>query len=158
MRRFFVIYFILVAIGMSTLELPMFSQFYQAFGGLLAILAGGFVQLFDSNITVSHTIIGLTNGGFPLEITKECLGMETSILFAAALITWNARWQYKLLGLSISILLIQLVNIIRLIILLYISKWYPDNFALMHDNLFPLLFAIFTVILFVYWLKFLENR
>ncbi len=142
---------------MSMLELPVLDDYYRNFGELLAILIGGLIHLFDSNVIVNKAVLTQLNTGFALEITRECLAVETTLLFGAAVFAWHATWQQKLLWLLPSILLLQIINIIRLITLLYIGKWLPNNFDLIHENLWPLIFALLILILFVYWLVFLED-
>lgn len=158
MVRFIVIYILLISVGMGLLELPTFASFYYHLGVLLAHLTGSLIHLFDANIVVEEAVLRQPNGGFALEVTRECLGLESNLFYSSALLAWNTRWQYKAAGLVIGILLIQLVNIIRLISLIYIGQWFHDNFIWVHENLWPLVFAVFVVLLFIYWLILIQPR
>jgi len=158
MIRFFVIYFILITIGMSMLELPILDNFYRNFGELLAILTGNLIRLFDSSVIVNKAILTQLSTGFALEVTRECLAVETTMLFSVAVFIWHATWQQKLRWLLPSILLIQIINIVRLITLLYLGKWFPDYFDLIHENLWPLIFVLLILMLLIYWSASLEDH
>jgi exosortase/archaeosortase family protein len=154
MTRFLSIYLLLVVIGMVLLELPMLDGFYLAFGAGLATLSGLIIHLFDPSIMVAGAVLSQPNGGFAIQVTTECQAMELTWLYCAAILSWYAAWQYKLLWIVAGILLVQLLNIIRLISLVYVGQWYPDYFLMIHENFYPLFFGIMVILLFWQWILF----
>lgn len=62
MFRFIIIYLLLISVGMSLLELPIFGGFYYYLGVLLAHLTGSLIHLFDANIVVEEAILRQPNG------------------------------------------------------------------------------------------------
>jgi len=156
MTRFLSIYLLLAIVGMGLLELPVLNDFYHYLGVFLAICVGAVIHLFDSSITVTGAILSHPNSGFSIEVTTECEAIELTWLYCAAVLVWNAAWKYKLWWVLFGIVFIQILNIIRLISLIYLGQWYPDYFVMIHENFYPMFFGMMVIMLFLNWILFMN--
>lgn len=154
MIRFLSVYLLLAVAGMVFLELPMLDNFYPIFGAWLATTSGMIIHLFDPSITVAGAILSQPKGGFSIEVTTECQALEITWLYCAAILSWSGIWKYKLLWVILGIIVVQILNIIRLISLIYLGQWYPDYFTMIHENFYPLFFGIMVILLFWQWVLF----
>jgi len=158
MARFLGIYIILVIIGMGLLELPMLDAFYRYFGIVLAALSGIIIHLVDAQVNIAGAVLSQPNGGFSIEVTTECQAIELTWLYCAAILAWTATWKDKLGWILLGIVLIQILNVIRLISLIYLGHWYPDYFVMIHENFYPMFFGIMVILLFLNWIIFIHSR
>jgi|JFJP01.1.fsa_nt_gi exosortase/archaeosortase family protein len=157
MARFLGIYSILVIVGMGLLELPMLDTFYQYFGIVLATLSGTIIRLVGAQVNIAGAVLSLPNGGFSIEVTTECQAIELTWLYCVAILAWTAAWQDKLRWILLGIALIQVLNVIRLISLVYLGHWYPDHFVMIHENFYPMFFGIMVILLFLNWIIFTNS-
>ena len=151
MKQFFSIYILLALIGFYGLELPILDHFYTIFGVFLANLSGAVIHLFDPNIAISGAVLSQPNGGFSIKVTTECQAIELTWLYCIAILAWRATWRHKLLWILSGIGMLQVLNVIRLISLVYLGQWYPQHFVMIHENFYPLFFGIVTILMFLYW-------
>lgn len=156
MQRFLSIYLILAILGFYCLELPILEHFYTVFGVFLANLSGFVIHLFDPSIVVSGAILSQPNGGFSIKVTTECQAIELTWLYCIAILAWRATWWHKLLWMLLGIGILQVLNVMRLISLVYLGQWYPQHFVMIHENFYPLFFGIATILIFLYWILFIS--
>lgn len=156
MTRFLSIYLLLAIVGMSLLEFSVLDDFYHYLGIFLATCVVVVIHLFDSSVIVTGAILSQPNSGFSIEVNTECEAIEFTWLYCAAILAWNAMWKYKLLWILFGIVFIQILNIIRLISLIYLGRWYPDYFVMIHENFYPMFFAMMIIILFLNWILFIN--
>jgi len=157
MTRFLSIYLVLAIVGMGLLELPILDAFYHYFGTVLATLSGLVIHLFDSKIIVAGATLSQP-GGFAIQVTTECQALELTWLYCAAILAWGAQWRHKFLWILLGIGFVQILNILRLISLIYLGHWYPDHFVMIHENFYPLFFGIMVILLFLNWITFVSSH
>lgn len=152
MLRFLSLYALLVLIGFVLLEWSALAPAIQAFCWLLAQISGLLIGLFDSDLLLQGDILRHATGGFALQVTEECSGLSATWLLVSAVLAFQAPWKHKLLGVVLGVLLIQSVNIIRLISLYYIGDWARDWFDTVHHDIWPLIFHLVVLLAFAAWL------
>ena len=142
----------------------------------MAILAGGFTliswQPVNDNVIVPFTggvakasgvalnVIGqgismdgtkIRNERFAVNIKNGCNGVETMIIFLAAVIAFPAAWKAKLAGLAIGILAIQAVNLIRVVALFLTGAYFPSFFDSSHTVVWQTIVILSGVLLWIFW-------
>jgi exosortase H (IPTLxxWG-CTERM-specific) len=155
MIRFLTIFLLLFLIGMALLNLVIPPTFWQPLSLHLASVSGGIIHLFDPDVLVIGTVLRLPNGGFALEVTEACNAMEFTLILICAMIAWpTPAWRYKLLGVLLAIFALQVMNVVRLVTLLYIGQWWPEQFTWIHEHFWPLFFSVDIILFYSSWIWF----
>ena len=94
-----------------------------------------------------------------IEVVWECTGITAISLFLSAVVAYPCPWSRKLQGLAWGVPALLLINIVRIVSLIYIGHWFPRAFENAHVLVWQSLFIFFTVILWLVWItKFVEPR
>ena len=158
MTKFLSIFSILAIIGFALLEWQALLPAINLFCLILAKISGLFIHLFDNNLISNGQILQLENSNFGLEVAKECSGLTASWLLLSAIIAFESPWKHKLWGFLAGFLLIQSLNIIRIISLFYIGENLFEYFELVHRQIWPILLNISMIIIFGGWLYYTITR
>lgn len=147
-------YALVVLVGLSALELEIIKLLIEKFCEGLALINGYSIQLIDNNIILeSPNILRHKINGFAIAVSNECSGLSAVVLLSAAILVFPASRQSKLMGIFAGFILIEIVNIFRLISLVYAGAFLPlDHFDTIHHHLFPLLLFFLVFLLFGSWL------
>ncbi|MEK8019209.1 MAG: exosortase H [Candidatus Parabeggiatoa sp.] len=152
MIKFLTIFSILAIIGFALLEWQVLLPAINLFCLILAKISGFFIQLFDNNLIISGIIIQHEGSHFGLEVAKECSGLTASWLLLAAIVAFESNWKHKLWGILAGFLIIQFINIIRIISLFYIGDNMFEYFELAHRQIWPIILNISMIFIFGGWL------
>jgi exosortase H (IPTLxxWG-CTERM-specific) len=88
---------------------------------------------------------------FAVTIYNGCNGLITSLIFIAGVLAFPARWTAKLIGVVGGLVVIQILNLIRILSLFYIGIYFPDYFNDAHIFIWQSLIIIAGVALWVVW-------
>lgn len=153
MKSFLGRYILMIFVGLIVLEISFLKPLIEKFCEGLAIISYIVIQLFDSNIVFdAPNILRHQTNGFAIAVTNECSGLSAIILLSAAILVFPASRQFKLIGIFAGFLLIQIINIIRLISLVYAGAFLPNYFDMIHTQLWTVVLYFITLLLFVNWL------
>jgi exosortase/archaeosortase family protein len=159
MQGFLWRYVLVVLIGLSILEWEGIAPLIEKFCDGLALISGHLVQLFDSNIALEFpNVLRHKNTNFAIAVSKECSGLSAVWLLSAAILVFATSRQNKLIGIFLGFLILQLVNVIRLISLVYAGGFLPDWFDMIHLQFFPILLHFIALLLFGSWLIFQDKK
>jgi exosortase family protein XrtM len=86
-----------------------------------------------------------------LEIVRGCDSAGVVFLMISAVLAFQAKFSEKLLGITVGIILIYILNIIRVTGLYFIIAYKREWFELTHLYLAPTLMTISAVIYFTWW-------
>ncbi|MCI4626082.1 MAG: archaeosortase/exosortase family protein [Candidatus Magnetoovum sp. WYHC-5] len=115
----------------------------------LAAITCKALSLIDIGGSCSGPFISLQ--GLILEVKFGCNGLEAALMFAIAVIVFPAPWKIKLAGITVGFIVLQLINIIRILLLAYVGVRYPQVFDFFHFYIAQgLMIAIALGILIVY--------
>ena len=67
-----------------------------------------------------------------LDVLFGCNGLEAVLIYSIAVVSFPARWVHKLLGIVVGFLIIQFINIIRIVALAYSGVYYMSIFEVVH--------------------------
>jgi exosortase/archaeosortase family protein len=86
-----------------------------------------------------------------VEIIRECTAVYPTALFLAGVFAFRCSWRKKLLGVFGGIFGIQLINLVRIVSLIFLHKRYPASFHFLHMVVWQSLVVFLTVVLWLLW-------
>lgn len=159
MQNFLWRYALVVLVGLTVLELEIAKPLIEKFCEGLAFIGGHLMQLFDSNIALeSPNILRHKSSNFAIAVSNECSGLSAVVLLSAAMLVFSSTQQNKLIGIFVGFLILQTVNIFRLISLIYVGGILPNWFDTIHHDVWPLLLHFIALLLFGSWLIFQDKH
>jgi len=90
---------------------------------------------------------------FAIAIRRGCDAVEPTWLFCAAVLSFKAPLARKLLGILAGIVLLQVLNVVRIVTLYWIGLHLPDIFNSAHMEIWPTVFIIVAIVLFIGWIE-----
>lgn len=156
MGRFF-LGFAAILVILFGLELyqPVQEHLIQPWTRGIATTCGALMGWFDTAVSVRGDIIENTRNGFAVAIRPGCNGVEAVIFLAAAMFAFPAPWRHKLAGFAIGALIIQALNLLRVISLFYLGQWDQDVFDWAHLYVWEVLIMLDVLVMFLLWLRLL---
>jgi len=97
-------------------------------------------------IYVNHLGISGTSG---VIIGNPCDGLSLFILYISFILIFKGKWWFKIIAIGIGVSLIHILNLIRIISLALIVKYYPNWLDFHHSYTFTL---IIYACIFILWL------
>jgi len=91
---------------------------------------------------------------FTMSIKKGCDAIAPMILFSMSILAFPVTLKYKWKSILTGIVALAVLNIIRICSLYFIGKGGAKNmFDIMHEDVWPIVFIIFTLFLWLLWMK-----
>ena len=155
----FLTYFSIVQISLFTIEKHNTTQelIIIPFTEMIAQLSTWLIQFFDHQVISNGIILQHIGNGFSVSIESGCNGVEALMILASAMLVFPAPWLFKLQGIIIGFIAVELLNIVRIISLFYLGQWNQVAFEWAHLYIWEALIMLDVLIIFLCWLKFLPN-
>jgi exosortase H (IPTLxxWG-CTERM-specific) len=115
-----------------------------------AWLASGMLNLLGQDSHLSE--ITIRSAHFAITVRRGCDAIEPSWFFCAALLAFPAPWRRKLAGIVAGTLALQALNLLRIVSLYFIGLHYPAGFGPAHVEIWPVLFILAAISLWVGWI------
>jgi len=115
----------------------------------VAQVSSALLRLLGEGTTVSGTEI--RSASFAVNIENGCNGVETALLFGAAVLAFPAPWRRRLVGLIAGFAAIQAINLVRVVSLFWIGAHRPALFSSSHTVLWQSIVVLCGVLLFLAW-------
>ena len=154
--RFGLIFGGLVAILYGILALPFFDKLLYSYLVANAWSANHILNALGQHTHVSDVVI--SSPQFSMAVRRGCDAVEPTWLFCAAVFAFPAPLREKLLGMGIGIVALQLLNLIRLVTLYWIGLHAPNLFNSAHMEIWPTVFILVAIVLFVFWKQWAFDR
>ena len=153
------IIFVLVLLALFAIELlgPVQTWIIQPFTAAIAQVSAGVLQLFDSTVQAQGIVLSNSETGAAVSIQPGCNGVEAMIVVMAAIIATPASWKSKGIGIGVSFLAIQVLNVVRIISLFYLLQWNPVWFEWAHLYLWQALIMLDGLIVYLLWVRMLPG-
>ena len=130
---------------------PVRDQIIALFTDSLTVMAGGLITLFGGQAWVQGNVLSIP--GFSVRILDLCNGVEATLLLWTAMLAFPASWRHRLIGLLIGFLGVQLLNLIRIVSLVYLGVWKPAWFYWVHWYVWDALILVDVLLIFLLWLR-----
>ena len=101
--------------------------------------------------TVDYNIIHLRNDTW--NVTSECTAVNAVFLFISFILAYSSTYRSKVIGLACGIPLIIVVNITRLVVLGWVTEYWPKQAKLFHDYVWETIFLFFIIVLWFVWIN-----
>jgi len=140
----------LMALFYLVILTPVFDRMLYSYLAANAWAANRILNWLGQETAVSE--ITIRSARFAITVRRGCDAVEPSWFFCAALLAFPASWSRKVLGIFVGALLLQLLNLIRIVSLYFIGLHYPRVFSTAHVEIWPAVFIVVAISLWVGWI------
>ena len=132
--RFAVVFLALLtgmALAYPALRLRFGDEFHagEAFTARLIFRIASWIAPAEATLKEPNIVMV---GPFPVAIIDECTGVYEAVLLSAALLAFPTAWSRTVLGLLIGLPLIYAMNLVRIVGLLFVGRYFSRSFEFMH--------------------------
>ncbi len=120
----------------------------------VAAVSAAFIHLFDAGV---HAQGDLIEGRFSMRIVLDCAALDAHALLAAAVLTFPARWRYRIAGVAAGTMVVAAVNISRISILYFVGARWPSAFPVLHEEVLQIAIILATFLVFGTWIAFVRR-
>ena len=131
------------------LSIPFFDGALYGYLEANAWLANAILHGLGQHTQVSEVTI--QSPKFVMAIRRGCDAVEPTWLLCAAMISFPAPWIHKLRGMLAAIVLLQVLNLIRIVTLYWIGIHLPGFFNSAHVEIWPTVFIVIAIAIFIGW-------
>ncbi len=121
------------------------------FTRVIARLSHIVLTILGARSWVSGASVGIP--GFAVEIKNNCNAIYEIGLYAAAVFAYPATLRQRTLGFAIGAVLLYLANLIRVLALIGIGRYFPGGFQIAHLYFFQALFLALVAACWLIWLS-----
>jgi exosortase/archaeosortase family protein len=150
--RFVVIYFGLMALFFMLMGFRPLQNYFNVndlYSNFIAFLTNKVLGLLQIKSSFSGSVVNLP--GVSLDILFGCNGLETVMIYSIAVIAFPAAWKKKLVGIVGGFVLLQIINILRIVGLAYAAVNMKPVFEILHIYVAQgIMIAIALGIFFIY--------
>ena len=147
---FLAVFVLILGGGFTLLSLNQVNdRVIEPFTAGIAKVSGTTLDLLGQNVEMHGTEI--RNRRFAVNIENGCNGVETMIIFLAAVLAFPASWKARTVGLGLGLVAIQLVNLVRVVALFLTGVYFPRFFDNSHTVVWQTIVILFGVLLWIFW-------
>ena len=137
------------------LALGIWDQPYPHF---VALLSGYLCRIIlPYSISVSGDIIGV-DGRTSVIIQSGCNGLEALFLMAAGILSFPASWHQRLGGLARYLPLIFILNLFRVVLLVYIAHSHSAYLNVFHFQIAQGILIVFVLFFWIHYIRRADQR
>ncbi len=106
------------------------------------------------NALGNHTVVrgaDILSPEFGISVVTACTGLFIAGLFVAAVVAFPASWRARLVGVGLGLTALFAVNVLRLVSLYYIGRYWPSVFDSAHQLVWQSLLIAIAVLLWLAW-------
>ena len=150
--RFLVVFFVLLALFEIPLLLePVDRNLVQPFTRGIAVVSGAALSLMATDVRVAGTM--LLSPCFSVNINNGCNGLEATLFLVAAVLAFPAAGRARLIAAATGIVLIQGVNLIRVMSLFLIGCHRREWFDTFHLAIWQTVIFAVAILYFASWTR-----
>ena len=148
--QFLVLFVLLLGGGFTIISLrPVNDGVIVPFTAGIAKVSAVVLNLLGQGVMLAGDQI--SNHRFAVKILNGCNGVETMIIFIAAVLSFPASLRAKVSGLVLGIVAIQLINLVRVVALFLTGAYFPALFDSSHTVIWQSIVIAFGVLLWIFW-------
>ena len=133
-----------VAVSLRPVDQHVIVPFTQG----ITQISASVLRLLGQKVTVTGTVI---SGAFAVDIHNGCNGIEAIVFVCAAMFAFDAPVAKRLLGAFLAAVILQTLNIIRIVTLYLIGLKRPEIFETAHLAIWQTLMFAAAIFLFLAW-------
>ncbi len=127
-----------------------------AYSSAIVFLTATILEIFGITSTYSGSLINLPS--ISLDIAFGCNGLEAVMIYTVAILTFPATWKNRLIGFTAGFLVIQVLNLIRIVALAYAGVYHRELFDLIHIYVAQGVMIAVALGTFVLYLSYLSHE
>lgn len=94
------------------------------------------------------------NEKWPSYINEGCNAISIMLIFVAFIVAFSTTWKQTILYILGGLIIIQIMNVARIVLLNYIFAYHHEYGKMAHDYLFPAILYGTIVLLWIIWVKY----
>jgi exosortase H (IPTLxxWG-CTERM-specific) len=153
LRLGFILRFVLIlaALYLPLLYEPVDTRLVEPFTRGVAALSAGILNLLGQQVVRSGTL--LVAGGTAVSVRNGCNGVEAMVFLIAATLAFAAPWRQRVGAALAGSLLIQVLNLIRVVSLFLLQRYQPQLFEVFHLAIWQTIIGGASVAFFYKWTR-----
>lgn len=124
----------------------------------LAVVSAAILQTIHHDVIARGVDILSATTGQGVRVMPGCNGIEACITLIAAMCAFPAPWGYRLRGILLGILAVQLLNVLRVISLYWLLHWDMDVFRFAHLYAWQCLIMLDVLVVWLIWVRRIPGR
>ena len=112
-------------------------------------LSNWILNIFGQDTQIDQGVIYASE--VALNVKAGCDGIEPTAFFIIGVLLVPLSWQSKLVGLGVGIIVLQLLNLLRIVGLFFAKAYWPSSFDVLHLHGGFTLFFVLTIIIWMIW-------
>ncbi len=148
--------YLLIGASAFGLSLTVFPAAIDEMDRLTAVVVHQFIALFTNQTTQRAAIVTLD--GFAVSIIIECVGLLEMVIYSACVLAFPAPIRAKLWGIPLGCAAIFTFNVIRIVTLLIVGRYWPDYFDFFHIYFWQATLIAMIVGVLYGWIKLFVHR
>lgn len=148
--RAYIIFAICVISFYTVLRMSIMREIVgQPLAMAFTVVGGLVLNLLSLKATASGTLLQVE--GFTARIDDVCTGIFVVAIFFSAVLAYPSRMKEKLKGFLLGAFVIFFLNLIRVVSLMYIGRYFPSFFETAHLLIWQSLVIFAALLAWIYW-------
>lgn len=114
------------------------------------------MNIFGAGAVVNNCV--LSTSAFSVNIVDGCNGIYATAILISGVLAYPARWPHKLWGIGLGILAVFMLNLVRVISLFYLGRYYPGIFEEAHVYVWQPIIILWAIFVWDFWARQSEKR
>jgi exosortase H (IPTLxxWG-CTERM-specific) len=124
----------------------------------LVQISAALLRLFGSEVSTNQNILAFVNGPGAVAVADGCNAVQVCMLLSCGILAFPATATYKLIGIVLGIFFVQVINVVRIVSLLFLSGHAPDLFDFFHLYVWDAFIVIDAMLVFVVWARYADAK
>jgi len=157
-KKFMLLYVVYITLFFILIEHKYFQSLIDInglFSNSVTYFSANILELFVP-LTYDRYFIHLPNGS--LEVLFGCSGLESVLLYLSAILAYPAFNKERLYGFIIGFIVINIINIVRIVALGYVFVYHHSIFDITHDYITQNIMIVFVFLVFVVYLNWIGDK
>ena len=157
--RFIAVYLVLMSAALVLIGYEPIKNIFDLNGYFtfsLLKITGRLFALFNIPVSIDGSIIHLQ--GFSMNVLFGCNGLEAFLIYTVGIIAFPAKIKAKIIGLLSGFLVLQILNVVRIVGLGFAGIYMREYFDFIHIYLAQSVMIVFAVVIFIGWLNYATKK
>ncbi len=126
------------------------------YSNMIVVLTSKILGVMGIASTYQGSLIHLPS--ISLDVEFGCNGLEAVMIYAVAVLTFPATWKNKIMGIVIGFIVIQALNLIRIVGLGYTGVYHKSLFDVVHIYIAQGVMIAVALLTFILYLNYINNE
>ena len=157
--RFLITYVVLMSVFLIIIGWEPIKNIFDLngyFTTFLVMITAWIFKAFDLLVSTQGTIIHLK--GFSMNVLFGCNGLEAFLIYTVGIISFPSKWKIKLYGMLYGFIILQVINILRIVGLGFAGIYMKSSFDFIHVYLAQSIMIVVAVVMFIIWLNYAVKK